>query len=513
MLRNIFVFIFFSLALVNCTKLEQDVPGQLTADQITGTGTTGSADALLRGVYNSMKNNFQDQAFIYALWEMTTDELIGPTRGGDWDDNGAWRVLHTHKFDADHIRIREVFDNLNGTVYAATDLLRFNPTPQQAAEAKFLRAFSQFMILDGYDQVPYRDRGESPNIAPRVKKGTEALQWIMDTVNSIMNDLPAGPNRTRANQDAAKVLLMKMYLNKGVYANRANPTFAAADMQQVITLADQVISKYNFAPNYFDNFAPANTTIGSENIWVQENVGGVDPGSSTVRSRYHSSMHYNQQPSGWNGFTTLSDFYNKFEASDKRRGVAYPANDPAYSNPGKHVNVGFLVGQQYDMKTGAALKDRTGAPLAFTPEVNIIEKGKNLEVTGIRAYKYPIDYLHADNGFVDNDYVYFRVADVMLMKAEALLRTNQEAAARQIVNTLRANRGATALGTLTLDNLLDERGRELYLESWRRQDLIRFGKFLNAWQEKPQSDPKYLLFPIPNGQLAANPNLVQNPGY
>ena len=70
------------------------------------------------------------------------------------------------------------------------------------------------------------------------------------------------------------------------------------------------------------------------------------------------------------------------------------------------------------------------------------------------------------------------------------------------------------MASVSLDQLLDERGRELYLESWRRQDLIRFGKFLQPMQEKPQaSDPKYLLFPIPNQQLAINPNLTQNPGY
>jgi hypothetical protein len=511
--KSIFLLSFFSLTLVNCTKLEEKFNGQLTVDQVGSSGG-GTADALLTGVYTTLRTTFQDQAGVYALEEMTTDELIGPTRGGDWDDNGAWRVLHSHRFDADHIRVREVFTALNGAVYAATDMLRFNPTAQQAAEAKMIRAFSQFMILDGWDQVPWRDRGEGPNVAPRVKKGVEALTWITDTVESVLNDLPDGP-KSRANKDAARVLLMKCYLNKGVYANRAAPTFDPADMQKVITLADQIINsgRYSFAPNYFDNFAPANTTIGKENIWVQENVGGVDPASSTVRSRYHSVMHYNQQPSGWNGFSTLSDFYNKFEATDVRRGVAYPANDPAYSNPGNHVNVGFLVGQQYDMKTGAALKDRTGAPLSFTPEVHIIEKGTNLEVTGIRPYKYPIDYVHADNGFVDNDYPYFRYADVLLMKAEALLRTNNAAAALTIVNNLRADRKASPLASLTLENLLDERGRELNMESWRRQDLIRFGKFLDAWQEKPASDPRYLLFPIPNGQLAANPNLVQNPGY
>ena len=73
--------------------------------------------------------------------------------------------------------------------------------------------------------------------------------------------------------------------------------------------------------------------------------------------------------------------------------------------------------------------------------------------------------------------------------------------------------GAGKYSAKDLDQLLDERGRELYLESWRKQDLIRFGKYLVAWQEKAASDPKFLYFPIPNGQLAANPNLTQNPGF
>jgi hypothetical protein len=269
---------------------------------------------------------------------------------------------------------------------------------------------------------------------------------------------------------------------------------------------------YSFSVNYFDNFAPNNDAIGKENIWTQENIGGTSSGG--VRSRWHTTMHYNQQPGGWNGFTTLSDFYNKFEASDKRRGVNYAYTSPnPPANPATAVNVGFLVGQQYHATTGAALKDRTGAPLIFTPEVKIIEKGNNLEVTGIRAYKFPIDFQFDDNGNVDNDYPIFRLGDVMLMKAEALLRTNNAAAGLAIVNTLRANRGATTLGSLTLDNMLDERGREMWHETWRRQDLIRFGKFLLPMQEKSEtSDPKYLLFPIPNDQLT-NPNLVPNPGY
>jgi starch-binding outer membrane protein, SusD/RagB family len=508
--KTIFIFTAIFLA-AGCTKLEESFPGQLTADQVAGGSGGGNTAALLNGVYGAIRGTFQNQDGVWALSEMTTDELIGPTRGGDWDDNGAWRVLHNHKFDGDNTFVRSVWNALGGVIYAATDMLRFSPTAQQAAEARMLRAMAMYLWLDGWNQVPYREPGESNLTPPRVRVGTEALTYIMSELTAIIPDLPTGPV-TRANKNAARVLLMKCYLNKGVYANRAAPTFDAADMAQVISLADLVIAGgYSFTPNYFDNFAPANTTIGTENIWTQENVGGVSGGD--IRSHWYSVMHYNQQPSGWNGFSSLSDFYNKFEATDKRRGIAYPSNNPAFSNPGGHVNVGFLVGQQYDMRTGVALKDRTGAPLAFTPQVSIIEKGTNLEVTGIRAYKYPIDYLRTDQGNVDNDMPYFRLSDVILMKAEALLRTNNAPAATTLVNSIRTKVGASALGTVTLDNLIDERGRELYLETWRRQDLIRFGKFLLPWQEKPASDPRYLLFPIPNGQLAANPNLVQNPGY
>jgi hypothetical protein len=278
-------------------------------------------------------------------------------------------------------------------------------------------------------------------------------------------------------------------------------------MNQVITLANTVMAGgYTLNTNYFDNFAPTNNVISTENIWTAENVGGSSSGN--VRSRWFCTLHYNQNPSGWNGFTTLSDFYDKFAATDARRGGTYAGQTNVSG-----LRVGFLVGQQFN-QNGVALSDRTGAPLAFTPQVKLVETGSNLEVTGIRVIKYPVDYTGGDNS--NNDYVYFRLADVMLMKAEAILRGGTDPngqTAVALVNLVRARAGLAPLASVTLDQLLDERGREMYWESWRRQDLIRFGKFLNAWQEKAQSGPERLLFPIPARSLAANPNLEQNPGY
>jgi hypothetical protein len=525
MIRKIFLMLMFGAVLgTGCTKLDEKFQGDLTASQVSSGGGGGNAAALLAGVYNSMRGTFQAQDGIYALWEMTTDELIGPTRGPDWDDNGVWRVLHAQKYDGENQRVVDAFKNLNGIAFGATDLLQFSPNTQQKAEARFIRAFAEFMLLDGWGQVNYRDPGESVITPSRVRTGSTELDYIISELNAVLPDLPNGPTYT-ANKNAARALLMKCYLNKGVFASNASrlaPTFNAADMNQVITLADAIINSgtQSFTANYFDNFAPNNTVIGAENIWTNQNLGGVSSGG--INSRWHSTMHYNQNPGGWNGFATLSDFYNRFEATDKRRGVNYPtAGAPA--NPGNRVNVGFLRGQQYNLTTDAPLQDRTGAPLSFTDAVKSVEVGTNLEVTGIRAYKYPIDFVNDGGGNCDNDYVYFRLADVLLMKAEAIMRGGTGtvagpygSTALALVNYVRTlpSRGATALGAVTLDNLLDERGRELYLESWRRQDMIRFGKFLAPFQEKNYtSDPKYVLFPIPNRFLAVNPNLVQNPGY
>ncbi|MEO6130406.1 MAG: RagB/SusD family nutrient uptake outer membrane protein, partial [Saprospiraceae bacterium] len=344
---------------------------------------------------------------------------------------------------------------------------------------------------------------------PNVLKGSAGLDFVISELTAILNDLPTTPV-SKANQDAARVLLMKAYLNKGTFANRQAPTFDAGDMNQVITLADAIINsgKYSLDPNFFENFAPHNDQLSTENIWTLGNEPGVSPGpgkGNGVRSRWFCTLHYNQTPNGWNGFTTLSDFYDSFEAGDIRRGGDFPGVTDVSG-----LKVGLLVGQQFD-QNGVALKDRKGNDLSFTREINPIETGANLEVTGIRVVKYPPDFANGD--FKDNDYVFLRYADVLLMKAEALLRTGNSSGALDIVNNLRQVRNATQLGSVSLDDLLAERGRELYWEGWRRQDMIRFGHFLDARQGKAVSGSERLLFPIPASALAVNPNLEQNPGY
>ncbi|MEJ5963277.1 RagB/SusD family nutrient uptake outer membrane protein [Pedobacter immunditicola] len=498
----IIAFVAFALSLTSCTKLDEDLNGQIGNQGITA----GNVPALLNASYTAMRNPYQGPWGWWSLQEFTSDEAIVPTRAGDWDDNGAWRALFLHKFGPDHSRISDTFRDLNSVSFVTTNVLNFNPTPEQAAQARFLRAFAQFSILDGWGQVPFREPGEDITQPSKVRQAPEQIDYLIKELTEVIPLLPDGPIYN-ANKDAARVLLMKCYLNKGAFLNRTAPTFDAADMAQVIALADVIINsgKFSLTDRYFDNFAPTNHILSKENIFTAQNIGGSDAGG--LKDIWVPGLHYNQNPSGYNGFSTLSDFYGKFEAADERRGGSYEGMTNVSG-----INVGFLIGQQFN-GAGVPLKDRKGNNLIFTPEVSIIERDPNhLEVAGIRVVKYPIDYANSATNLPENDWVYYRYSDVLMMKAEALLRTAGAGPALTIVNSIRVSRGATPFATLTLDNLLDERGREFFWEGVRRQDLIRFGKFLEPWQEKPTDDPKYLLFPIPDNQLG-NPNFIQNPGF
>jgi hypothetical protein len=118
---------------------------------------------------------------------------------------------------------------------------------------------------------------------------------------------------------------------------------------------------------------------------------------------------------------------------------------------------------------------------------------------------------------MSNDFALFRYADVLYMYAEALLRQGKSVSAATDMADFQKIRLRAGLqpfnASLTLDNLLLERGHELAWEGWRRQDLIRFGKFNNAWWAKNVSSAHTKLFPIPAERLSVNPNLKPNPGY
>ncbi len=530
-------------AMSGCTKLNEGLGSTLTNSQVSSALGAQGTGLLLSAAYSDLGGVFTGQDQVFSLEENSTDESLVPTRGGDWDDNGVWRVIHNHTWNADHGQVLTVFNNLNKINFDATNVLGFNPTAGQNAEARFLRALALYYLLDIYGQFPLRNPGDNLLLPPTVYAGQAGATFIISELNAILPNLPASNGSNLANPDACKVLLMRCLLQQGTWANRAAPTFAASDMATVISLGNGIISggKYKYATNYFDNFNPTNDQS-PEMIFRYVNTSGVSANNSGITGRWNMTLHYNSYTpynpnAGWNGFSTISDFYSSFNTAGAHVtfGPADTAWDPRLggrnylgSKTISGIQPGFLVGQQYNEK-GVAEVDRKNNPLAFTPVIaaNMLETGSNLELTGIRVVKYAPDYpQYQGNG--GNDLVFFRYPDVVLMVAEANLRSGNAAAALTLVNQLRTARGAAPLATLNLvdpnpgaqgsvpdgpNSLLSELGREFYWESHRRTDLQRFGQFLKVWQYKPTDDPKYLLFPIPNQALAANPNLNQNPGY
>ena len=490
-------------------SVDEDLRSNITLGQAQQyIHVTPDFPTLLQAAYNS-GSTFMTQDRVWALQEHPTDELIPPTRGGDWDDNGDWRQLHAHKWTGEHTLITNSFSELLNGAFNAGNILQFEDVPAATvAEARYLRAFYYYHVLDNWGLFPYREPGSSLLDAPVTMYDVEATNFLISEVEAVLSQLPDGSpaNAGKANKNAARMLLAKLYLNKGTYANRQSPTFADADMQKVIEYTTAIIASgaYTLSDNYFSNFAPDNSVSSSENIYVTvNNQGTPQPFGNGVQSRWFCTINYQQAPGGWNGFATLGDFYDKFDDADQRKKYDDPI---AKANGG--FNLGFLIGQQYD-KNGDPIPD-----LVFTKEVSLIEKGTNLKNTGIRVVKYRPDFPTPFQP--GNDYVHFRYSDALLMKAEALLRTGDAAGGLTLVNEIRAVRiePNSPLGTLTLESLLDERGRELYWEGHRRQDLIRFGKFLDSRPTKPgASDPKFLVYPVPFNQLSVNPNLKQNPGY
>ena len=504
-----FLYLGIASFSIGCTNLDEEildgVPNATTA------GGTINTAATLVSAYEGLRD-FNGQGGVYAMDEMSTDAMVGPTRGGDWDDNGAWRQIHTHTWAPDHPEVRNAWNHLLSNAYKCNLIIENGGTPAQIAQARFLRAWYYYNVIDLFGQAPYRPAGSALTDDPKVWKRAEATEFFITELEAIVGALPArtANDASIANKDAAHFLLAKFYLNKAVFtaADPAGPyTFAAADMTKVVQNVDAISNVNTLASNYWLNFSPNNNTS-SEVIFSSKNNKGGDGGN--MQSKWRMGSHYNQTPDGWNGFATVADYYSTFNAADNRAHYAVPGYK--FTVDKNAQGIGFLEGQMYKdgvVSTANALKDRNNNPMDFTRALTLITSGKTLETAGVRGIKYIPD---ADNlGQPDNDLVLMRHADALLMKAEAIARGGSGSVGT--IMTQLATRAGVAAAPATLDGIYAERGRELWWEGWRRNDAIRFGKFLAARGLKPYtSDKKYVLYPIP-AEALFNSNLTQNAGY
>jgi len=445
----------------------------------------------------------------YNVTEVSSDEIIVPTRGTDWYDNGKWLDLDRQTFAPNS---PGGLDNINGAwnqlftgvaranvVLAAIENSTFNNKAVVQAELRTLRAFYYYLLQDLFGGVPIVTDTE---IIPRARNTrAEVFNFIESELNATRAVLPATWPQAmngRLTRGAADAILASLYLNAEVFTG----TVTAAGLQRgtqrwqaAADAADRVINSgvYSLASNWRSNFTADNNTS-PEIIMAVKFVAQDGLGLNFLMR----ALHYTQfTPSPWNGFATIAETYNAFDPDDRRRLI-------------------FLEGRQFNLETGAPVNDRTGNPLVFDP--NIPDPTQAGEGAGVRIVKWPVDPNHVaqHNG---NDYAHFRLAEIILIKAEALNELGRTGEAIVLVNSVRARNFATpepitvATQAGVRTAIMNERLFELTAESKRRMDLIRFGRWGATWFNKTATQPYKVLMPIPQIQIGTNPELTQNPGY
>ena len=499
MFKNILKTSLAALSLmtaVSCTDLVETPFSEATADKFFT--NTASFEAALVPAYASLR------PYIWNYWnlsEHTSDELQGPTRGGDWGDGGQWVRMNSHDLLPNEGLINDLWNDLfQGVSRSNNAIATFSGAPDSVkekalfiSESKALRAFYYYLLCDTFGSVPIVTVAQSdPKNPPAQASRAEVFTFVETELKAALPNLLVKAPNGRFDQGVVNAILAKLYINAQAWTGTAKNA-------EAIAAADAVINggKYSLAGNYFDNFKTTNE--GSPETILSAGFSSKNDLGFPNMNFYMRSLHYNQIPaSPWNGFTTVAEIYDGFEAGDSRRVVMWEGQQ--FSD----------LGWPAKATTGAAIKDRTGTPLIFTKACPIT--GAN-ESNGVRVIKYQPD-VAAPGGQGENDFVIFRLADIMLLKAEALVRSGRAADALPIVNTVRKRSSMPALTSIDIEGIYAERGKEMFWEGVRRQDQIRFGKFLDGYTNKTaKSNAKVLLFPIPTNQLASNSKLKQNVGY
>lgn len=515
------------IAINSCTKLDVPVDSQYVAANFPV--TTSDYSALFGTMYSNLSSNYAVP--YWRMQELSTDEAILPARDGNFDDGGQFRQLHYHTWTFDHPTVKGIWEWGFGGINNCNRLINLTNASSASdankisniAEVKAMRALYYFFMMDLYGNVPLIDSFPVANL-PATQPRAKVFSFIENELKTIVQLLPAKTSSNavlyygRPIKSMVFALLQKMYLNAEVYIGSPRYT-------ESIAMADSILSNSNYSltPKYTDIFAPENGPQINETIFAIPYDQQI-PGNQFTRFGF---FYYLVQAYGFNvglsiAMSTTPEFYNRFNL------------------PGDIRNTTWLAGKQYAPdanrmpdKNKPVFYPGTNTQVDITPDLILVppkpmDLGNTLaaQSEGVRSIKYypDVNIIQATrlNG---NDVPVFRLADVMMMKAEAILRGaspttvgGQLQTPDVLVNKIRSRAGAPLVSGINLTDLLDERAREFSWEAWRRNDLIRFGQFEKEYPLpndvlKMNKDITRRLYPIPSTELKLNPNLVQNPGY
>ncbi len=512
-------------------------------DQLDQEAIYNNADNIYKNavasLYNYIGSNQESEGLqgtcrgIYDYNTLTTDEAMNPIRGGDWYDGGLWENMYKHTWNANDMYLYNVWKYLFKVIVLSNQslsvidshkqLLTAEQAENYKAEVRAVRALFYYYAMDMFGRIPIVTAYDvKPNQVVQSER-SEVFKFIVEELQDVAPQLAdkhankEGDYYGRITRPVVNFLLAKLALNAEIYADDdwtdedkldGKDIFFTVNgnklnaWQTCVWYCDQLMQEgYELETNYASNFS-----VHNENS--KENIFTIPLDKNLYLNEYHylfRSRHYKHG--------------GAYGGSSENGTCATVSTVKAYGYGTDHVDNRFKTNFYADtvFVDGKKIYLDNGKPLVYMPlelKLNLSDSPYK-QTAGARVGKYEVDRTaYSDGKQVDNDIVLFRYGDALLMKAEAKVRNGEDGSIE--LNAIR-DRVSMPHVESTLNNILKERLLELVWEGWRRQDLIRFGKYTKAYDQRIPIENENTgfttVFPIPQKCLDLNKNLKQNKGY
>lgn len=473
---------------------------------------------------------------------LSSDECMGVSFDGDYYDSGNYAHPSLHNFMADDACIGFWPDLSSGITKCNQVIVDLGGEEEAVtAPARAVRAFYHFILMDSYGDVPVLDHVLDADEALERSPRKEVAQWIESELLAVRDNMTTAVDASTYGKPTrwmVDALLAKLYINWNVYTNDVtsaswSATATNEKLDECVAVCDDIIQSglFDLSDDYLEKFYPTNGPAISDFIYAMPYT--ADKQDGLTYARFRTWRKGDSDGEGGAGLYGI-----KLAKSVGGNIAVNPEFADLFSLAGDRRNDAIFKGalNQYDPSTYVVTTTPflyKGEQVVLTKDVALPTVDENLNVgntvsgwsQGYRFNKFIMD----PNAFglygrsQDNDIPIFRYADILLTKCEAILRgatpTNGDTP-MGLFNQIRSYVNAPAIeSNPTLDELLDERGREFFDENWRRNDLIRFGHFEDDWGYKHTVNPgaktdfTKRIFPVPTGVLNENTNWTQNTGY
>lgn len=472
----------------------------------------------------------------YYHAELSSDQLAWPQKGRHGYDSGDHFRQHYHTWTDNEGRMRSAWTLMwTGVGYVNAAIMDLETIDNQSlgisddemeailGELYVLRAFHYLKIMELWGNVPIITTVGEP-LNPPTQTKAEVFEFVKTELETYVPKLLPYSSELvgRVSQTAGYAMLAELYLNAEYFVGKSMYDECIQACDKIISgAAGGINGTPTLAPDLLETFSNTNKSA-SEALFqfAFSRLGGFTFGWGGFFMGYSNiSKALDVSYSGWNAFVVIPTAYDAYKDNDLRK------------------KEWFLFGPQYVYGTDEPIlgtEEYNGKPFVYVNSIRRESEGdltseggmdQGEENSGARFHKYKSGRT-SDSNYQENHYILYRLTEIYFFKAEALMRKNGGKATQEAVDLINASKKRAfsaadwdtekyTTETLTLDELLAERGREFIFEGKRRTDLIRFGKYTTArwWDHEPSNDKNREIYPIPHTQLAANPNLVQNPGY